>query len=330
MRKLYICHTIYHIYITLIKEINFNNNIDIILSDNIPKCDYFKERLSNSKIFNNITIVKESLIDNNIKYNNILEKITYNRNVRKNISKYVQIEKEVYDDIYIFNDNTKIGYYLITSLIKYNLIEDGLNSLTIIDKYIDVNYSRKIRILSFLNLYILCYGQSLQCKSIEVNNKEGLKIPNRKIVELPREQLLLKLSEENKKDIYSIFINRNSINIIEGRKKNSVLLLTEPLYIDKRVETEEEQINIYSDIINNYIKENENIFIKAHPRDYTNYLKLNKNITIIEKDIPMEVLNFNSNITFDKVITITSTAINGIQFAKEKVILGFEYLDTIK
>ena len=46
--------------------------------------------------------------------------------------------------------------------------------------------------------------------------------------------------------------------------------------------------------------------------------------------MPIEVLKFNSNIKFDKAVTIVSSSIKSLDFVDEKIEYGFEYLDKYK
>ena len=75
---------------------------------------------------------------------------------------------------------------------------------------------------------------------------------------------------------------------------------------------------------------NGRIMIKAHPRDDMDYGRLFPEATVIEKNMPMEVMNFDETICFEKAITVTSSAVNGLKYAKEKIYLGAEYLQSFK
>ena len=48
---------------------------------------------------------------------------------------------------------------------------------------------------------------------------------------------------------------------------------------------------------------------------------------IMDKRIPMEIINFNDAVNFDKAITIESSSIQSLQCVREKVKLGIEILD---
>ena len=105
------------------------------------------------------------------------------------------------------------------------------------------------------------------------------------------------------------------------------LLITQPLYQDKFLKSENEQIELYQKIIDSYLKD-ENIIIKTHPREKIDYnkLKSNNKIIIINDNFPIEILNFIPNLKFNKVITILSTSIKLINNCNKKIMLGWPYL----
>lgn len=322
MKKIYICNAYYHVLITLLKEIN-NKNVDIILSDSIPKYKVLGKRILNKNIINNIYYVEEKKI-NLPKEPIFLGKIFYFSNIRKAVTKHLNINFENYDDIIIYNDWTPLGYYLSAAKIKYILYEDGLD-LFKKEIYTPFNYNLIDRILGFLNLKILSVGESKYIKEIEVNDIQGIAISKKNIKEVNRIKLMEKTSKENKKLIYDIFIE-SSFNL---KNKKNILILTEPLFLDRRVKSESDQISLYRNIIKEVNNDNYNIYIKPHPRDLINYERLVSNNNIIDKDIPIEVLNFNNNVYFEKAIAITSTSIDGIKFVKERIKLGNKFIKSI-
>lgn len=325
-KKLYICHTMYHIYVTLCKEIEDNNDIDIIISDTVPNREKIIENIKSKGIFNNIYIINEKQIELPNSQSRF-SRIKLHKNIVNCIYKYIPINLNIYNDIYIYNDNTKIGFYLIATHTYYNLLEDGLNSFTIIDKYADVNYSKKSRIASLFNLNILVYGQSKYAKCIEVNSLENIKIPLKKVNVFSKENMTAKICEDNKKIIYDIFCKNKQINSNYNGEK--VLILTQPLYKDMLVSSQYEQKNIYKSIVDKFNKGNNVILIKPHPRDDLKYDELFDDVIVIDKDVPIEILNFDDSVCFDKVVTISSTSLNGIDFAKDKIELGWNYINDI-
>lgn len=322
MKNIYVCNTYYHIYITLIKEIKKRSS-DIILSDSIPKYKEIGKRIEECKIFNNVYYISEKEI-NLPSEPKLIGKFFYFNMIRKAVGKYIELNFKKYSDIILYNDWTPIGYFLNASRINYILSEDGQDVFQKYD-YTPFNYTKIDKILSRLDLKVLSIGEAKYMKYIEVNNKNNLYIRDKKIVELKKNTLLENLTPNEKKEISKIFIGNNSYK--SEKYDNNILILTEPLFIDKRVESEEKQIEIYSKIIEEYKNDGINIYIKPHPRDLTDYYNIVDKCFIIDKNIPIEVLNFNDDIYFNKAITITSTSLGGLNFVKDKIRLGNEYLD---
>lgn len=69
--------------------------------------------------------------------------------------------------------------------------------------------------------------------------------------------------------------------------------------------TEEEKVKLYKEIIEGY--SDENIVIKTHPREKTEYKKYFPKALIITEKFPLEVVAL-LNIGFKEVVTIFSTA----------------------
>lgn len=130
------------------------------------------------------------------------------------------------------------------------------------------------------------------------------------------------LSSKDKESILKIF--NADINKFQefNREKEKILLLTQPLSEDKVI-TEEEKIKIYREIIEK--QDGRKIYIKAHPREKTNYGEIFKelNIKIIENVFPIELLLL-LNINFSKVITLFSTGALNFKGRSEVEFIGTE------
>lgn len=112
------------------------------------------------------------------------------------------------------------------------------------------------------------------------------------------------LSLEEQEEILKIFNLKNSDLIKWQKLKNKVLLITQPLSEDGII-TEKEKIEMYKEIIEK--NKLENIMIKPHPREKTNYKKIFPDVELIEGKFPLEILML-LGINFKEVITIFSTA----------------------
>ena len=107
------------------------------------------------------------------------------------------------------------------------------------------------------------------------------------------------------------------------------LLLTEPFAVTGRLPDEESQIKLYRELIEKYGSDR-TVMVKSHPRDNVDYKKYFPNITVIEKNMPMEVMNFDDRVHFDTALTVTSSAINGLKNVDEKIYLGVDFLTSWK
>ena len=112
-----------------------------------------------------------------------------------------------------------------------------------------------------------------------------------------------------------------------------LLLLTEPFAKTGRLESEEQQLLLYKKIVKEYsetISDEQSateLVIKAHPRDTFDYKEAFPDATVLEKNVPMEVMNYDDSVRFERAVTVTSSVIQNIKNADEKILLGREYLD---
>ena len=158
---------------------------------------------------------------------------------------------------------------------------------------------------------------------IEVNDGNGLFIKHERIVVNRKEDIINSINKAQKRIIKKIFLPYVNIELLNDKD----LIITQPLYIDNFLDSENDQILLYKNIIRKYC--NNGAVIKVHPRDKIDYSSFKEEYVIRDK-FPIEVLNYISDIKFNKVITISSTAINQINNCKEKIILGWDYLDKYK
>ena len=101
--------------------------------------------------------------------------------------------------------------------------------------------------------------------------------------------------------------------------KEKILILTDPLCtLDVRKQ-------IFEDIIKMYEPEG-TIFLKPHPRDELDYRSLFAEYPQFDATVPMEMLNFFPGLVFKKVVGVL-TEVKNLQFAKESVRLGPDFMD---
>lgn len=237
--------------------------------------------------------------------------------------------REVYGEIHVFWDLGYAGTYLNIRRIHYILHEDSLNSYQHIRQnrpnyaYIFQPEGWKFRLKKDFHAGVIPFGYSDCCDVVEVNEQAGIEIPLDKVREVSRTELEKRLTKEQKKMIYALFMAQ--VRLDEGDCE-SMLLLTEPFVVTGRLPNVEAQLMLYRDVIEDYGK-GCRILLKPHPRDTMDYGKYFPKVQILERNIPMEVMNFDEHFRVSRAVTVTSSALWGIDCAKEKVYLGKEFLE---
>lgn len=324
-KKIYICYTVYHIYIVLLKHVDKLEKIDLVLVTTIPEVSIYKEKLINFNFIKSICVIEENKIEFSNKYD-IASRIKDRLKLCKYVDQNLKLSWRMYDYIFIFNDNTRLGQYLNFKGIRYHLIEDGLDVFKTITKMHNLSPTLKKSILSFLKLKWLPYGQSHYAKSIEVNDLTNLN--NKKYFEVRRDYLVKNLSLEGKSEIFNFF-GGDAVNIYLDKK--IVLILTQPFFQDNLLSSIEDQLLLYREIIEYYQVADYHVILKPHPRDIIDYsgIMLSKE-DILPSNLPIEVLNFKEEFMLDTILSVSSTALDGITFARNKVQLGWNYLNNFK
>ncbi len=342
-RRVYICHTYYHAYIAVVKELvgrrKVNGRADIILSTMSNDFERLQGRLSESGVFENVYMFdeKEDVTSNEVmKYHqdrgnivlNLLQRIKYTRLLGKLQEEYIPTDLSKYSDVYVFCDSDPIGYYLNYKKIYYHAVEDGLNSGLLDDQARNANKGAwpLKKAMAKMGLIFIESGYSKYCLDYEVNDKKmNHSLPPR-VVEIPRAELNDNLTVEDHDILVRIFLedperlvgqllDKSGAN---GDKPNA-MILTEPLCdLDVRRQ-------MFADIINDYQKDYR-IIIKPHPRDLLDYDREFPDTVVIRDRFPMEVLGDITGFEVDKLISVI-TQVDNVYFAKEIVYLGLDFLD---
>lgn len=202
---------------------------------------------------------------------------------------------------------------------KISIIEDGIGTYDYINSRKDLNLGendkKKEKIKKKMKFFIKNFVNLIFFQSLEINNYwdkkifrfylTGIeKIPDilyAKINIVVMKKIWKNKTFAQKKEILKIFDFDD--DIIQKIKNKKNILFTQPLSEEGAI-TEEEKVLLYSEIISKY--EKEEIIIKKHPREKTNYKKIFKEILIIEDNFPAEFF-FLLDIKFKKIITIFST-----------------------
>jgi hypothetical protein len=317
--NVYICYTLMHVYISILKTINNSESENIlVITDHIDNYSELHNRLLNSRIFNDIKIVKDKEITKEFNENRF-KFLFFKPNIKSFFKKNVEFDsyiKNLGSDIQvnIFLDEPRFSQYLILSRNNVNLIEDGYGLYSI------EKTNRKSLFKALLGIP-KTKGKDKRVKTIEATKPGELnKKLRKKANHLNLEALQEGLTESQKSAVIKMFL-KDDINI---NVSQNLLLLTQPFSEDQCI-TEKAKIDLYKKVIKNY-GTGYNIFIKAHPREKTIYsYSVEEDITEIQSDFPIEMLNLMPFLNFEKVITINSSAINNLIFISNKIELGLDY-----
>ena len=341
--RIYICHTYYHVYIAVTKELvgrqQSSGHADIALSTMSNNFETLKERLENSKVFDNVFMFdeKEDVTSQEVmKYHkdkgnivlNLLQRIKYTKLLGKLQEPFIPTDMSKYKDVYVFCDSDPIGYYLNYKKIRYHAIEDGLNSGKLDDQARLANkgaFPLKCA-MAKMGLIFIESGYSRYCIDYEVNDISVNHKPPKNTIEVPREELCKKLTPKDHDILVKIFLEnperliKQLLEKVPGdENKPNVMILTEPLCeLDVRRK-------LFADIIDEY-KDANRVIIKPHPRDLLDYEKEFPDTVVIKDRFPMEVLGDINGFSVDKVVSVI-TQMDNVYFAKEMVYLGLDFLD---
>ena len=245
----YFCSTYYHILITVLKNVDDRGKNDIYIMDLIPTAKELYTQIQGTGIFKKTYLLETPA---SFKDKNTFQKLFWKKIAKKHISATFHLSTEQYDELFIFMDDTWLAHYFKIFNIKYNLIEDSLNSFKFIKNTV---YYRMVDKSANGWLYkvwkIFPWGEgnyqyffdSPCVKSIEVNEKKGTIFEDRDhVIEVPRQCLLDKLNNEDVQLLVSsIFIDDLSALKID----NIAIIFTSPFYDDKIISSEKEQYELY-------------------------------------------------------------------------------------
>lgn len=324
MKDLYIVSTYYHALISCIKQMRSSDKADIMVTEYIPGYRSLADKIKESGIFEFVYCVGK--INEYIPKNRLDFIFCLHRKNSYLIESQLDIPLKKYDNIHIFHDDTWFAHYLKCAGISYILTEDSLDSYKIISKTAFSHMLHKADIKAWVKNtfrigYVFC-GYDKYTKSVEVNSIDGVEIKHlagKKLVEQPRKPMLDSLSPDELEKLKKIFLKE----IPDIDYSRSVLLITQPLFEDGIVLTEEDQLRVYQKIIYKYSK-GYSLVVKPHPRDNADYSCLSHDVVILDKNMPLEIIVLILNPHFAKVVSISSSCLHSIgadEYINESIML---------
>lgn len=348
--RIYVCHTFYHVYVAMLKEMklqrdwkNVQNKVyekaDIALSRLSTDFAGLKERLESTGFFGEVIELDEKreeafpkLAKYRKNYSNTIQHMINRMIFTRLLPKYEapflsKVDWKAYEDIYVFCDSDPIGYYLNQNRIYYHAVEDGLDCLKNLDDAYVANHGHfKLKAwFSKHNLIFIMNGWGKYCLDMEINNRAVVPTDCPKFIEVPRKPLEKGLTSQQKKTMIQAFIP-DADALYEQLKprcegEECMMFLTEPHPVE-----EEARARVCQDIVRLY-GEGFRVLIKPHPRDMIDYSKLCPDCVVLRGRFPIEVLNFFEGLHVKKAISILTTAMDNMDFVEEKINLGASFWD---
>lgn len=339
--RVYVCHTFYHAYIAVIKELNLpeteRGKATLILSTMSNDFGDMEDRAKRTGLFEDVLMYDEkpdTFFPEVMQYHedkgniilNLIQRMKYTKMLGKMQEKYVPVDFKEYKEINVFCDSDPIGYYLNYKKIKYHAQEDGLDTIKQCD---DARYSNRghWKLKSFMarhNLIFIPNGYSKYCVDMEVNDVSCLKYEMSKYKEVPREKLITGVAKKDCHYLMDIFMPDGEKLLAQLREgdssKGKLMILSDPVCeLDVRKQ-------IMRDIIEEYGKGMQ-VIIKPHPRDVLSYETEDfKDCVVIRGRFPMEIMNYFPELHVDTVVSIF-TVVDAIKFADKKILLGNDFMD---
>ncbi|MGN0431376.1 MAG: lipooligosaccharide sialyltransferase [Lachnospiraceae bacterium] len=337
--RIYVCHTYYHVYVTLLKEFALpkekQGKATMVLSKMSTDFENLKGRLENIKVFEEVIEfdekrhtffpeLEELRKDRGNIVKNMLARMKYTKLYAKLEEPYIPVDFKQYKDIYVFCDSDPIGYYLNYKHIKYHAMEDGYNCLKIFDaaRYDNRGCFKLKAFMASLNLIFIQNGYSKYCIDMEVNDRSCLKYDYRKYVEVPRAGLEERLTAEEKELIVRAFMENAEqlIRELANRSEKNAIVLTEELC------DEDVRKQMFADLIAEYC-EGYKVFIKPHPKDLLDYEKVFPQHIVLKGRYPLEVMKYIPGVHFHRAVAIFTQAMENMDFVEEKLYLGADFME---
>lgn len=199
--------------------------------------------------------------------------------------------------------------YFVHSTQEFYLLEDGVGNYLYPVKF--SNKYKERRFYRFLvktfPMFTLPFGLSSHVRRIYLTGIMEIPEIIRNKTEIANIDVLWnQLSELQKKDILYVYAtDTKEIDDLLSTSR-SVLLLTQ-CFSEDGVWSEDEKISNYKKLLQDYSMDD--VIIKTHPREKTNYKKIFPNALVITSPIPFQLLNLLLDLKIKTAITYNSTAI---------------------
>lgn len=226
-KRIYICHTYYHVYVTFLKELKRRREqgaaagkADLVLSRMSNDFEELGSRVESTGLFGRVMEFDEKREDFFPElagwrkgwggfFGKLYCRIRFTKEYGRLQEPFVPVDFREYGDVYVYCDSDPIGYYLNQNRIYYHALEDGLNCLKNFDaaRYDNRGHFKLKAFLSmYLNLIFVQNGYGKYCLDMEVNDISAIRYPCPRYIEQSRQELVDELEEGDKDLILQAFI----------------------------------------------------------------------------------------------------------------------------
>lgn len=321
---LYICHTAYQVLVEMVRAMEDTVAPDLILSSVIPNTEELAGRLSATGLFRCVRVFDEEACGNAIQTGFLRTLLLQRIMGRRNVEKYYgfSIDPKAYGAIYIHNDWSVLGRYLQDKGIPYILCEDTFASTCSADHSLILRQRAlpRFALRRAFGYGYLYWGDWKKVKAIETESlaRATVPFPKARLSERSQKAAFAALTKEQKALLCSVFLTAPLPENCAG----AVLLLTRD-FVCEHLMDEAAQRRMYKAVAKKYCSGGP-LFVKAHPRDASDYAALFPGAVVLDRAMPSEVLNFALPFRFSRAVTVESTALKAFEAADETVTLSLD------
>ena len=322
---LYICHTPYQVMVEVCRAFEAPCPPHLLLSAALPGAEALAGRLAGTGLFAGVRVFDEercgSAIQRGFWRTLLLQHVLGRRNVEKHHG--FCLDGGRFRHVYIHNDWSVLGRYLQDKGLPYILCEDTFASTCAAGGHPLITAQRALprfalrRAAGYGYLY---WGDWKKVEAVETESLEKATVPFAKERLLQRSQkaAFAALTKEQKALLCSVFLTAPLPENCAG----AVLFLTRD-FAGEGLMDEGTQRRMYKAVAEKYCAGGP-LFIKAHPRDGSDYAALFPGAVVLDRAMPSEVLNFALPFRFARAVTVESTVLKAFEAADEKVSLTLD------
>ncbi len=316
MKDVFICHTPYHVYIACVKRmVAPQGECAAWLADTIPGWQALQERLTQSGIFTQVMGFDRLSVFPRRVARAYVPMWLYARTHPRRMRAFLNAHVGAQDRLIFSNDYTALGAVVQSAGRPYFLLEDSRDTFARVNDAIGKAKPLKRLLYKVVGVPYMI-GQSPLCRELEVHNAAIVRTPFAcPIREQNRDVLIARLTPEQIGQIQALF--QLTLTLTGERKR--LLLLTQPLIVMGLASDAADTLRFYERMLLPNRAEYD-IYIKPHPRDAADYTRLSPPCAgILDRAVPVEILNFMPGVRFALGLTYDSTSVNGLTVCERVV-----------